>query len=106
MADKKDEKPAAKAAAKPSKKSSPINEAGWNAFGAVLLAGFGMIVTAMGGASFFEPGLATALTLVGGLVIFALSALFAKMAVSELGHAFNDSIRAAAASKAPDSDDR
>ncbi|HEY8963325.1 MAG TPA: hypothetical protein VIN59_02555 [Alphaproteobacteria bacterium] len=89
--DKKDDKPAEAAAApkpagKPAKKAKPFSEAGWNAFGAVFLAGFGIAVTAMSSASFAgDKQIVTLMTLVGGVVIFCLSGMFAKMAVTEFG---------------------
>ena len=82
-------------------------DASWNAFGAVFLAGFGIAVTAMSSASFSsESQLATIMTLVGGLAIFGLSAMFAKMTITEFGRAFAATLTAANAERpAADADD-
>jgi hypothetical protein len=97
--DKKSEQPAAAAAPAPAKKAKKpagrYSEASWNAFGAVLLAGFGVSITGMASASFYQPGPGGVITLLGGLGIFILSALFTKMTVTELGRAFAAELKAA-----------
>lgn len=98
-APKKDEAAApAKKPGKAPKKVSPFNDAGWNAFGAVILAGFGIAVTAMSSASFSgENQMATIMTLVGGVIIFILSGMFAKMTVTEFGRQLTKLSKAEAA---------
>lgn len=99
MADeKKEEKPAKeKPAAKAAKPAKPFAEASWNAFGAVFLAGFGITITAMSSASFAgDNQIVTLMTLLGGVVIFALSGLFAKMAVTEFARDLTKSLAASA----------
>jgi len=116
MADeKKDDKAEAAAPAKDDKKSKKpkkpkdlrFHEAGWNAFGAIFLAGFGMTVTAMSSASFAGgKEIVTIMTLVGGIVIFALSAIFAKMTVTEFGKALTKAQSVASPAETGDTEEK
>ena len=103
----KEDKKAEKAKKPKKPKDLRFAEAGWNTFGAVFLAGFGMTVTAMSSASFAgDKEIVTLMTLVGGIVIFALSAIFAKMAVTEFGKALTKAQAAAAPTAEGDAEEK